>query len=174
MCIFLKISRNLENWLSDFFFGTVKETLMVVKWLMDYPKKKWSLALGLPLVVLVQLQLLLPHPSLHRLTWPNFLLASCCDSLVLIPWILFWITWEFSLWLIQSSLASWPTCISRDFMGFMLVQWVSILSSWASSLLNLLVVSIMKVLKRSSIDGFFSTISCWNPGGGCREFLGLA
>ena len=60
---------------------------------------------------------------------------------------------------LHCSLGLWPTFISRDLMeALILVKWVLMMSSRASSLLNLPLVSTIKVLRSFSTDGFFSAI----------------
>ena len=172
-CIFLKISRNLENWLSNLFFwnrwGKGNGGVMIGGLFEKVMEFDFGATFGGSSSTSTSLSLTsrglddstsFPLLSMIALHWS---LGFCSISLGNFP----------SDWFLIA-LASWLTCISWDFMeAFILVQWVSMLSSWASSLLNLPLVSTMKVLKRSSRDGFCSTIGCWNLGGGCRAFLGL-
>ena len=185
---FLKISRNLENCVSSFFFWNHYGYISWGEMIGGLSRKEMPLDLGpsLQRVSTVSAHLSCSFSLLFSSFSSSFLSSLYLKDSTSLPllnvialqWSLgfcFMSLGNFPFYWFFNSLANCPNCVSKFFIvAFMLLQWVSILSSRASSLVNLPLVSMMKVLNISSQEGFFSARGWGYPGGGCQAFFRLA
>ena len=89
----------------------------------------------------------------------NFSSTHECNGFTMIPWILFSVTRKFAFLLVLQFYYHLSHLCLQGFHGITHIHIVHlILSNLASSLLNLPLVSTMKVLNNSSTDGFLSAI----------------